>query len=307
MNIIEDSLGNQYIGRLEYGNHSINSPTLNYLKSTIVLETEEQKQDLISTIDTACQNAGIIYSLDGNFSSGNYEINWSSPLDLTRPANGRFRIGVSSSRNIIIQTRDDNNNLVGGSNSITAFDAKLQNYADAEETFRPALFFTISQTGFTFGGQVVNSSDTTKTLSYFAHSGYLQNVNDNFNYYTSKQIYSCFVMAKSSNNIFSGYNYIKNTNKPILTTNDANYPIVCVDSQVPTLEWTTGLYVFDDDELLGFPAIGRVDNFIASTSQTAFTTGIPSIITSTSKPDLGNNRWLPIGTWLGKTLFMRIA
>lgn len=307
INVITDTLSNKFIGQLEYGNHSINSPTLNYLESTVVLETAQNKLDLVGAIESACQSAGLIYVINGNFCEGNYEINWSSPTDLTRPTNGRFRLGVTSGRNIIIQARDDNNSLVCGSNSITAFSNKLQNYSIEEETLKPAVFFSISQKSFLFGAQVVDSDNISQTLSFFAYGGYLQNVNDNFNYYTAKKINGCFLMAKSSDNIFNGFHYIKNTNKQILTTNDANYPIVCADSQVPTLDWTTGLYVFDNDEVLGFPAIGRVDNFIASTSQTAFKTGIPSIITSTSKPDAGSNRWLPLGTWLGKTLFVRIA
>jgi hypothetical protein len=114
-------------------------------------------------------------------------------------------------------------------------------------------------------------------------------------------------MSKSSSNAWKGYHYILNTNKEVLSTSNASYPIVCVDSQAPTIEWTTGLYVFDDNEPLGFPGIGRVHNTLGSTSQTAHLIGVPSTITSQTKPDSGQNRWLPVGTWLSKTIFIRIA
>lgn len=308
-NITQDSLSNQLIGRLEFGNHSINSPNLNYLKSDLNLETTALQTELLNTLELACENSNISYTLNGNFSSGNYEINWSSNDDLSRPPSGRFRLGVTSSRNIIMQVRDDNNNLVVGNNSITAFDLKLQDYSNSDETFRPALYFAISDKRICFGAQVVDSSNTANILSFFVYGGYLSDVNTNFNYYSENIINSCFVMAKSSNNIFNGYHYIKNQNKQILTTGDVNYPIACADSNlVPTVDWTTGLYVFDNDEVLGFPAIGRVSDFIASTSQTAFDIGVPAALAPTAnKPDLGNNRWLPIGTWLGKTIFTRIA
>lgn len=305
--LTKDSLNNVFIGNLKFGNHSLESPNLNYLKNEIDYPLEGT--ELIDAIEAAANEAGIIYTISGNYIDGGFEINWSSPDDLTRPSAGRFRLGFSASRQLIFQMRNDNGNIVAGTNSMTSFDNKLRDFNNENRQFIPAIYFTFSKKSVYFGAQVVNSANTSQVLSFFVYGGYLQDVNDNYNYYTENQINSCFVMGKTSNNTWNGFHFIKNAGKSILTTSDAAYPIVCENDSVPTVEWTTGLYIFDNDEELGFPGIGRVDNCIASTSQIAHELGVPAVVKSEIKPTEGegSNRWLPIGTWLSKTIFVRIT
>lgn len=284
----------QFIGNLTYGNHSILYPNLNFLKSDINFST-----DLIELITNACNLAGINYTINGSFRTGSYEINWSDPEDITAPVAGRFRIGATNNRNLIIQARDDNGNFAVGTPSTLAFDAKLQDYNNENEVFRPALFFSVSKNHLCFGAFAVDSANTANTFSYFAYTGYLDNVNPNFNYYTSKKISQCFTMAKTSSSVWSGYHNIKGVNKPILTSNECYYPIVCADNQVPAVDWTTDLYIFDNDPDLGFPAIGKVRECIGSTSISQ-QIGVPGKIAS------NDTRWLSLGTWLGKTIYTRI-
>jgi len=61
--------------------------------------------------------------------------------------------------------------------------------------------------------------------------------------------------------------------------------------------------VFEDNDTLGYPAIGRVRNLLLA--QGTYTIGKPVKIAPSVYPDDGFNRWLPVGTFSGKTVLMR--
>jgi hypothetical protein len=153
------------------------------------------------------------------------------------------------------------------------------------------------------------SGNNFRTALYYA--GTVDDVNTNFNYYdanvTTKSIMMCTNFTgnsfyTSAPTIYVGHR-IASTAKFALTTGDAQYPIVCSDGQTPTSQWATDFYVFDNNATLGYPAIGKVRNLLLA--QGTYTIGKPVKLQGSVVPDNGFNRWLPVGTFAGKTVLMR--
>jgi hypothetical protein len=132
---------------------------------------------------------------------------------------------------------------------------------------------------------------------------YLDNINTQFSYYNENIINGCNITVKDSNNIFNSYHYINDTNKQVLADSYSHYPIICADAQIPATPWVSEQYILDNNIDIGFPAIGSIPNFLGSPSLT-HPLLIPNTIISLTLPP-GQNNWLPIGRWLGKTIFMR--
>lgn len=164
-----------------------------------------------------------------------------------------------------------------------------------------SLAFFLTNTRFT---------GTPLPIPRFFYMGRLANINTNFNYYNqtnwvNDSIMMMTVQPSSTNfDVFiNGKHFIGGTTKEILQIEEAQYPIVCSDGQSPTAQWATDFYVFDNNATLGYPAIGRVRNLLLATG--SYTIGKPVKIQGVAMPDAGFNRWLPVGTFAGKTVLMR--
>lgn len=292
---------NAYLGDVLYGNHSIDYPNINYLKAYDIFTMGVNKiNEDISAMMTALN---IPHNITGTYGSNSWRINWSSPTDETRPAAERFSIGFNGT-NGVLNGRNDANEVVLGSSTAANFLSSILTSANQNPYFRPYMVVNLSRQHLSIYIRAMKGSTENDFIDSFLHSSYLQNVNPSYNYYTEKQIYSCFVCGKGTNGSWLGYHYREPNNKGVLTTGEANYPIVCADRQAAELNWLTDWYIFDNNPILGNPAIGRVPNMLVS--PTSYTSGRPVKLLGTVLPDTNNNKWLPIGNWMGKTIFMRI-
>ena len=149
------------------------------------------------------------------------------------------------------------------------------------------------------------------TLTFFQYAGILDDVNTGFSYYNASPITkSVSILCRSFNstalgqqNGGGGAHYIALSPKLLLGTGDANYVIVCSDAQVPTPTWATEALVFDNDPVLGYPAIGTLRNFIIV--QGGITIGSVIDIQGLVFPDAGTTTYLAVGAFAGKTLCMK--
>jgi hypothetical protein len=120
-------------------------------------------------------------------------------------------------------------------------------------------------------------------------------INQTLGYYSQ---YPWTVMVKSAANSFSAYHFINSSNTPILSDSYSYYPIICSDGQTPQPTWVSDVIFQHDSQELGYPGIGKLPDYVGSPDLT-HPLYIPHYISSVQK------YYLPIGRWLGKTLFMR--
>lgn len=299
MTITYDGYGNAFLGDGLYGNHSLNYGNNNYFQAYDIYSygVTQLNADLSAMMTTL----NIPHTINSTFGGGIWRINWSSPNDLTAPAAGRFSVRLNITDGYGgAAVRDDAGSFVG---SDSDYGFTYGNLTNSDVFFRPQLIVNLSVDNFSLF--ITNNTTTSSKVSTFLHTSYLKNVNNSYGLYTTPQINSCFACKKSQSDVWTGYHHISPSRKNILTTGEANYPIICSDSQTPSYDWLTDWYVFDNNPSLGNPGIGRVPNMLVS-NDTTMITGKPVKLTGTVKPDMGNNRWLPVGYWMGKTIFMRI-
>ena len=287
---------NAYLGDVLFGNHSLNYPNTNYVKAYDIYTVGVAQ--INADISAMMTTLGIPHTITGTYGANPWRIDWSNPNDTTRPAAGRFSIGfINTDRREILNARNDAGTVVMGiSNTLSNYNNVLLTTAQADPY--------LSRNHLSIYIRAMRTDSVTNFYDVFLHSSYLQDVNPSYGFYTDKKINSCFVAGKSVANNWYGYHYVEPSNKMVLTTGEANYPIVCADAQKPEFYWMTGWYIFENNPTLGNPAIGRVPGMLVSTSP--YTSGRPVKILGTVTPDGDTNKWLPIGTWMGKTIFMRI-
>lgn len=94
------------------------------------------------------------------------------------------------------------------------------------------------------------------------------------------------------------------TGQLVLTTGDAQYPIVCNDAQTPSGDWASDFWLVDDDTGSGNPASGRCQNLLIAEG-TSFSIGsLHSLNTANQEP--GSNLYMCVAEWGSKFILMRI-
>jgi hypothetical protein len=294
MAIFTDSIGNKFIGNAVWANHDLSYQT-KFLTSGIprTMFTSE-----LNSLFTALnyQNK-LVYS--GTWDTNLYDMyEWRSAFDTEstfrrygiRSDNAYALYNLYNGSNVNFTVAGMGGDRVGVMLGSTFTTQGVELIACATETTLCTLFFNSDKTN----GRLSFGNNT----HLFSYTGLLEDVNTNFNYYSANN------MTKSIGlGLTGGLHMIGNDMKSILTTGDAQYPIVCADSQTPTAQWATDFYVFDNNSSLGFPAIGRVKNLLLATG--SYTLGKPVKIQGSAMPDAGFNRWLPVTTLAGKTVLMR--
>lgn len=303
--IYTDALGNKFLGNCRYGNHDINYPSTNWLKSvdgrTIRTTFLEDLQSLFtsagwSNITVAnpwpTTNGASIFqaSIPGESASNNF----------------RLRTGIDS-----YNYRPDQPDIAGvlGPAKGSGNDASLYN-TDFDYVVTVDSNSLIIKP-FYYRNAYTNEGMGAGYRHHFLYYGKLVDVNTNFGYYNASFVNQCFIMwgydtfgdiATISEIAIPGRHYIVGANKDILQTGDAQYGIACQGgSPTPTGQWATYMYVFDNNATLGYPCIGRVPNMLLGVGTFTYLKPVELI----TAPDAGSNLWLPVGTYAGKTLLMR--
>lgn len=203
--------------------------------------------------------------------------------------------GIAGTLNVV--TSPSSSTLIANlaTGTITGSDYQIAGVADNKSL---ALFF-------------INYNASGNIWYHFYYIGEVTSVNTNFNYY-SGSVETRTVLIHNAVNAYTSpstfYNAsvghrITSTSRSVLTTGDAQYAISCSDGQTPTAQWATDFYVFDNNSSIGFPAIGRMRNLLLATG--TYTMGKTVKIIGAAMPDAGQNSWIPVATFAGKTVLMR--
>jgi hypothetical protein len=314
MTIYSDAINNKFLGDCIWANHDINYPTTKFLQAHPYSSISAELTSLVTasglkfrdvatqaTFDTLSPYVLLTFGANSDTIDDRYTF-----LDrpLGSPGSTVFNNGVALfNNNGFIGT-----NAWNGTNNLTAvsnFSGQNNNAISTQRTV-----FAGCSDGESLGLFWYNTT-TTRIIERYAlqYAGTLADVNSNFNYYSENQITRSILATTNHEggsipvNSLKMAHFIAGGGKLCLTTGDAQYPIVCADGQNPTSQWATDMYVFDNDATLGYPAIGRVRNLLLA--QGTYTIGKPVKIQGSAMPDAGFNRWLPVGTFAGKTVLMR--
>lgn len=150
-----------------------------------------------------------------------------------------------------------------------------------------------------------NASGQAGIFSQFSYAGIMSDLNTTSSYYnasvsTSAVIFSGGYISSDNTTVMptiNGRHHIGGTSKFPLETNDALYPITCSGNQM-----ASHAYIFDNDPSRNYPCMGRAPNLMLANGY--YVVGKPVKILS-STPDAGQNSWLPVGVFGGKTMLMR--
>ncbi len=335
MAIYSDSIGNHFLGDCIYGNHRIDYPTISHLRAHPINTISSELTALCTTAglnfrnvlpqadwDTGALGKSLL-TFGGNSDSIDDRYCFNSTNFFSSGSNG----GASGTH--LIMYNDSGYTLTNNNLSITNAVLGLSNSnppvatSTGTGTYNGNAFQSPQNTAFNTPIYVVGCSDgESLALAFYQHqlntntwnmrfyyAGILEDINSNYNYYSQNSQSSSVLFSTIHVNNFTttwgltGGHRISGAGKLLLTTGDAQYPIVCADGQTPTTQWATDMYVFDDNPSLGYPAMGKVRNLLLA--QGTFTIGKPVRISPSVYPDAGFNAWLPVGTFAGKTVLMR--
>jgi hypothetical protein len=333
MTIYSDAIDNKFLGDCIWANNDINYPTTKFLQAHPHSDVSAELTALLTASGLQFRNV----LSQASFDSGASNSSLLTFGTISDTINDRYNfqcanfVGVGlngGGSGTLIQMYNDTgytatNNTFSATNSIfglsnmpstissngvgsfqgLGFQAKTDS-----NSFIQCVGVANNESLVLFFYQYNFTSNNFRTALYYA--GTVDAVNTNFSYYdaniTTKSIAMCI---RTENNFYTSgreifiAHRIANTAKYCLTTGDAQYPIVCADGQNPTSQWATDFYVFDNNSTLGFPAIGRVRNLLLA--QGTYTIGKPVKIQGSAMPDAGFNRWIPVGSYAGKTVLDR--
>lgn len=143
-----------------------------------------------------------------------------------------------------------------------------------------ALSLVATQYDFLTNEQTVN----------FWYAGLLENVQTDFNYYSTNNISKSLLIGgrfkPSSVTYMGGTHYINSAMKVVLQSGFAEYSLSGSTSQ-----WSGDFLVHDDNSVIGYPTIGEAS--LLRVLEGTYTIGKPAQLTG----DVPNRLWLPIGTW----------
>lgn len=335
MVIYADAIGNYFLGDCIYANHRVDYPTVNHLQAfpiggisaelTALCTTAGLKfrnvlgQSFFDSLLTSTNLRNVLlffgasddsiddrYTFKANWGGGVTAAGTSSDgavelFNNSGSTNTTNNLGLNTNR--LFASEIPTSSGYGLTGGITPLNWGINFFLNSN------LWFAGVSDGkslglFTYQYDFVNNTYRTN----FHYAGLLDSVNTGFNYYSQNNITKSIALSGgridlSGNDILNGRHYIASASKYILSTGDAQYPIVCADGQSPTPTWATDFYVFDNNATLGYPAMGKVRNMLLA--QGTFTIGKPVRIDPTVYPDAGFNCWLPVGTFAGKTALMR--
>lgn len=324
MTVFNDGVGNYYLGDCKFATHRIDYPTIRTLRAHPV-------STFVSGITQLASNSGLLLgsvTAQSSWQTPNTQglsINF-SPIGDSTSTRYRFNTHYYSllgTQYIYPSPFVTINNSSGTSIASTGQQPGDQIWnsfpfalpVDIDSTFDDMAFVAVSD-GKSLGLVICQKNFSGRNYLNrfdFYYAGELEQVNLGFNRYTtdviSKSVAFCTRFSVSNGNTFAsntifGVHYISNASKSVLSTGDAQYPIVCSDEQLPTTQWATDFLVFEDNSVLGNPCMGKVRNLLLSTA-TGLTIGKPVYIRGTTVPDGGSRWYLPVGTFAGRTLLMR--
>ena len=333
MTIFSDAAGFKYFGDCQWGTLNIDYPTQYYLEALPTANIDTARPGISTALTNLCTQSGLAFrnvATQATFDARVGTVNGQHFLWFG--ANGdiddRYSFGVrswitgtsnDSNVNIFNDTGSTSTDPTANPNSVSTnrlyylgpnglnSSANVNIATTPSGTVSPLYWVGASDGQYlalflyqrNWGGDAARSS--------FFYAGQLANVNTGFNYYsasnTTKTISFCQIGGTSVSVAVTGGHYITNTAKATLQTGDAAYSIVCSDSQTPTSQWATDMYVFDNNTTLGFPAMGQVRGLLLGTG--TYTLGKPVKIQGSVFPDGGSQWVIPVGTYAGKTLLMR--
>jgi hypothetical protein len=314
MTIFTDAVGNKFLGDCIWANHSISYPTTKYLQSFHVLNASS---GLTSLMASASMPSVVSGEATFNYYPVNAGVGEFLQFSFTGDTiNNRYRMGANVWKNDTVggdtpsvRVYSDglaSNWYMSNQDIVNSIFPRNILYFKNEiiEPVYDKVYITAVADGYSVGIFMTQHKldSNTPYYSFFWYIGMLDDVNTNFNYYSLNNYTKSVGLSGWQGNIVGGH-FSGVTAKNLLQTGDAQYPIVCADSQTPTSQWATDFYVFDNNATLGYPAIGRVRNLLLATG--SYTIGKPVKIQGSAMPDAGFNRWLPVGIWGDKTVLMR--
>lgn len=330
MTIFSDAAGFKYFGDCQWGTFNINYPTQYYLEALPTANIDTASPGISAALTNLCTQSGLAFRnvasqsdfntrSEGNLSlhflwfgaNGDIDDRYAFALQNWTSATN----GATGVYNDLGSTNTVNASLLSATNRLFylspvlngASGASSVSFGVASSTISPIYWVGASDGQYLalFTYQRNFGTNAAKTSLFYA--GQLADVNTGFNYYNASNITKTITFNQLGGGTASvavtGGHYIANAAKATLQTGDAAYAIVCSDSQNPTSQWATDMYVFDNNTTLGFPAMGRVRGMLLGTG--TYTLGKAVKIQGSVFPDGGSQWYIPVGTYAGKTLLMR--
>jgi len=300
--IFSDAAGNKYLGDCRWGNFDINYPSTSYLLSRGGTGLSNDLNTALSQIEANYSELVSQANLDSPPSSWSIYLRWSAANDLDSSATNKRIVWFSERFSTSYRMQPSLYN-----NTTTSLASSLVNtliYPNGPSATSPSV---PSQYSFCFSANSISIVRTEQTLpssrpGLFMYTGMLESVNTNFDYYTAHN-YRKYVLITGNIGGGAGVVHYVTSAKNCLNSGRATYEISCSDGQTPTSQWATDMWVYDNNEALGFPVIGRVPNMLLGVG--TYTYLKPVKIVGSVFPDNGSPWYLPVGTYAGKTLLMR--
>lgn len=303
--IFSDSAENFFVGDLKYGNYDINSPSSNFLVGESILFFQSLAEDLFES------GAGEIGVLEEVVMASEIET-WNS---FSLKTLIKFKLfGFPAVSPVNANSYTFKKAILAGSSQLSLnFSALDLNNGQAQ--ISKSLDFGISDNVEKINWLATLNKDSLALLLFeskvggnnmeFFYAGRTNPTNPLNDYYTASTASNAILLHCSTENggfpQVNSKHYISSTQKPLLQQGAAIFPIVCENNVVPNSQWSTDMVVFDNNEPLGFPAIGKLPNLLLATGTYEYLKPIKLI----TAPDAGSNVWVPVGTFANKTLLMR--
>jgi hypothetical protein len=333
MPIYSDNIGNKFLGDCVWSNHDPSYPGVEFLNAL-------PHSNLSAELTSLCSAAGLLYrdirtqgSIDAN--SGAPLINFGAIGDIDDRyafAHNAFYGGGSNSIFSWVYLANNSGTTFTQDTPITSTTTTTNILAKLSQTsvntgairglewvsgstYSPPVWAGVCD-GYSLGlfnYQHILNQNRPKAYHYL-YAGQLEDLNTDYADYGSSVINRSIIISGYYATLDTTYlnsrtfsmllaHYIGSTAKLCLTSGVAQFEISCLDGQTPSSQWATHLHVFDNDGSRGFPRIGRVRNMLLASG--FYQIGQPVRISGDSLPDAGNNWWLPVGMFAGKTALMR--
>lgn len=293
-----DNLTNYFAGDVRYGNYDINSPTSNFLVG-------EKITDFVNLITNLFEASDI-----GDLEEIAGQTTLNSWSDFSIKTLLRFKLTSTNIYSLKRSILSGNSQLNLGNFSYNAISLKPNGSGTEVAKIQKIYDFSIASNNSNINWLATISADSFALLLFeskvggnnmeFFYAGRTNVTNPLNSYYTASPVSNAVLLHSYTD--AGGFpqvntkHFVGNSEKSLLQTGQAVYPITCGSGQ-----WATDMIIFDNSQGLNFPAIGKLPNLLLAIGSYEYLKPIKLI----TAPDAGSNVWIPVGTYANKTLLMR--
>lgn len=288
--VFVDAANNVCVGDCIYSNADFNYPTTDYFQAETPVNWQTQMTDFFEALEVDYSNIGT------SITDNSVLYRW-SPVGDTVANSSTKRFEVKKGEPSYARMYDDT-----GANILTI---------NQTLGMIGANFFAACGDGQSIGLFAMEQNTLRQVVNHeFFYQGVLNNVNPVGGGYYENEIINKSICIYSKRNFTQVLirHYINDTSKPVLTNGRAEYTIICAGQNTEpsyTVGWGTDFWVFDNNADLNYPVIGRTRNLLLAEG-TQYVIGKPVRFGVPERFGAGVfNSWLPVGTFVGKTLLMR--